>query len=94
MQNLSPKTIVQRLDQDIVDANLDDSLVLLHVEHGKYYDLNQTSSSIWNWLKEPLSVEELSFKLSEVYDCTKESCYNDVVSFLHQLIKLELLSIK
>ena len=94
MVNLMPDTIVQRIDNNVTEAKLEDTVVLLHVENGMYYDFHKTSAYLWILLEEPHTVEDLSKMLAQKYDCTADQNYPDVVAFLHQLDGFGLLHIK
>jgi hypothetical protein len=94
MPNVKPQSIVKRIDNQVAEAKINDKVVLLNIEHGNYYNFNQTSTDIWEWLKEPRTVDELSHMLANKYDCTTDTSYHDTVVLLEEMVKAELLSIE
>ena len=85
--------MVQRIDIEVAEAKIDDKAVLLHIEHGKYYNFNSTSTDIWDWIQSPRKVQELCNLVADKYDCTEEQCYPDILAFLNELVSLNMLKV-
>lgn len=47
--NLTLTSSVQRKDKDVAETEFENNVILLHIEHGKYYNFNETSSDLWHW---------------------------------------------
>ena len=52
-----------------------------------YITLNPTASFLWDSLKEPCNVSELTNKLTEEFDVSEETAKKDVKNFLEMLLK-------
>ena len=78
-------TVVSRSGA-VVSADMDDDeIVMMNVEKGMYYGMDDIESHIWELMERPLSVSQLCDTLMERYDVTREVCQEDVLGFLHQL---------
>jgi hypothetical protein len=62
-----------------------DALVMMDMDNGAYYSLDEIATSIWRWLEQPLTVAELLARLQREYDVSPRQCEDDVLPFLEQL---------
>ena len=92
--NLTLTSSVQRKDKDVAETEFENNVILLHIEHGKYYNFNETSSDLWHWLKEVTTGENLAKQLHQKYDCSVEQSETDVLNFLNELLRADLLTNK
>lgn len=70
----------------VVSAGIDDGeIVMMNVEKGMYYGMDDIESYIWELMERPLSMSQLCDSLMEKYDVACEVCQEDVLEFLHQL---------
>lgn len=83
--------ISQNSDIDVSD--LDGQKVMMNIELGKYFMLNEVGSDIWNIISEPISLENLVDKLLIIYDISKEQCLKSVKDYLEVLNDSELIKI-
>ena len=79
------RSTVLRRTADHVSAPLEESLVMMDIDEGKYYLLDGVASSVWERLTEPTSVSDLVADLCGHYDVSSERCEADVLPFLKQL---------
>ncbi len=77
-----------------VEAPVDDELVMLDVEAGKYYGFNSIAAAVWKKLDAKISVEELCRELCAEYDVSAEQCAADVLPFLNDLEKRNLIFVE
>lgn len=89
--NLTLESIVQRINFDVAETEFEGNIVLMHIENGKYYNLNATSSDLWRWLEEKTLVTDLVAKLCAKYDCSHNLAKQDVFLFLQHLFDINLL---
>lgn len=73
-----------------ISGKLHDELVMMDMDQGKYFSLNQTATAIWELLEEPLTPEELCDRLTEEFDVEKEQCLEEVKIHLEEMVKLSL----
>ncbi len=75
-----------------ISGRLHDELVMMDIEQGKYFSLNPVATRIWDLLEEQMTMEEICIDLQEEYDIDKETCKNDVQSYLSEMVKLRLIT--
>jgi hypothetical protein len=80
-----------RRNSDILTAQLDEMLLMMSVEQGKYFGLNGAGPRIWELLEQPLTEDELVAALLDEYEVTREICVTEVAAFLAGLRERHLL---
>lgn len=82
---------------DEIDAtDLNGERVMMNLEKGKYFALNDVGSRIWNIIEEEkeVAVQKIIDKLLDEYDVQSETCKNAVINFINKLRDEELVVIK
>ncbi|HEX8744013.1 MAG TPA: PqqD family protein [Thermoleophilaceae bacterium] len=79
------RSAVLRRSDDHVSAPLEEWLVMMDIDAGKYYLLDDVASFVWTRLAAPTPVEELVADLCTRYDVTPARCEADVLPFLTEL---------
>ncbi len=69
----------------VVSAELGGEAVLLDVESGQYFGLDQTGNAIWHLLIEGLGPDQIHDRLLAQYDVDTAQLRNDVADFLSHL---------
>lgn len=72
-------------------SDMEGSKVMLNIEHGKYYDLGAVGGDIWNMMVSPIKLEGIIENLLTNYDVDSEICKEQVLSFISQLLKENLI---
>jgi hypothetical protein len=72
-------------NKDLLASNLDEDLVMLSVQTGKYYGVNSVGRRIWELLAVPMSVSQICDQLLKEYEVSRERCEQEVFSFLNEL---------
>lgn len=80
-----------RRSDEILTAPLDDSLLMMSVEQGKYFGLNGAGPRIWELLEQAMTEDELVEALLAEYEVTREVCAAEVAVFLAGLRERHLL---
>jgi hypothetical protein len=78
-------TTIVRASPDQLAAKVGDEIVMMGIEHGRYYGLNELGAEIWRRIAEPKSVDVLCQELETIYDVTPEICRGEVIDFLGSL---------
>jgi len=78
-------SIVQ-LSNDQIAAPVDDEFVILSIERGSYYGLDDVGSEIWRRLATPVRVGALCDELTAQYDADRATIERDVLALLEKLI--------
>jgi hypothetical protein len=76
-----------------ISGRLHDEMVMMDMEQGKYFSLNQTATAIWELLEDPLTMEELCDRLTEEYEVDMERCLEEVKEYIDEMTKLGLIKI-
>ena len=74
-----------RWSDDQLAATVDQEVVILSVERGSYYGLDDIGSEIWQWLANEMRVDALCASLTEKYDADKATIEHDVLELLGKL---------
>lgn len=89
---LDPELTIKRADE-IVTSSLDDNVVMMSVEKGKYYSLSPVSSHIWSLLEEEKSIDSIFANLLEVYDIDADTCMKETSKFIGDMIEENLIQV-
>jgi Coenzyme PQQ synthesis protein D (PqqD) len=79
------------LNDKILSNSVGQSLVLLDLNGGFYYGLSDVSIEIWNLLKEPKSIIDISDFITETYSIDKPQALSDAQEFITELKKMNLI---
>lgn len=82
-----------RWSDDQLAATVDQEIVILSVERGSYYGLDDIGSEIWQQLSQPISVGALCDALAAKYDADRDIIERDVLGLLEKLAAEGLVSV-
>lgn len=69
-----------------IDAtDLDGEVVMMNMEKGQYFMMNEVGSRIWEIIEEPMKISELIDALLGEFDVERDECENAVMEFLNDL---------
>ena len=91
-KEITPETVISQIEE-IVASDIDGETVMMSVENGKYYGLDDIGSHIWELIERPVKVSDLINTLIERYDVDHETCERDVLKFLNGLNEDEILAV-
>jgi hypothetical protein len=77
----------------MVTSNLDGEIVMMSVEHGEYFGLDEIGTRIWEFLEKPVIVEELITSLTNEFEVERQECEHDTLEFLEELLSKELVQL-
>jgi hypothetical protein len=93
MSDITDNTeLVRRASRPVTE--LDDDLIFLDVEQGEYQVLRGTGRTIWELLERPSTVTDLCSDLATYYDIPAGRYREEILSFLEELVRLELIEVK
>lgn len=69
----------------LLATDLDEETILMSVERGAYYGMEETARRIWEIIATPHTVNALCRRLGEEYAVSPEVCRQDVLAFLEEL---------
>ena len=93
MKNLSLDSIIVR-NNDIVFSDIDGDVIMMSIQKGKYYSMEEIGSRIWELIKDDMEVSTLCKVLCEEYNIEKEQCKIDVLKFLNDLAEENLIHVR
>jgi hypothetical protein len=89
---LEPQMQVRRID-DVLDVDMDGELVMMNIEQGRYFGLNQTGTRIWTLLAQPVVISDLCDKLMAEFNVPQKQCEQEVLVYLENLLTRGLLQV-
>lgn len=81
---IGPDSVVLQVEK-IVSSDMDGETVMMSIENGKYYGMNEIGSRIWEIIEKPVSVSGLCDRLMDEFEVDREKCRDDVIGFLREL---------
>ena len=87
---IGPDTVIQR-KPDLLFNEIDGEVVMLSVENGEYYGMDQIGSRIWELLERPMEFKILVDTLLKEYLVSEKQCKEDTLKFLYLLDEKQLL---
>ncbi|GAB6039770.1 lasso peptide biosynthesis PqqD family chaperone [Endothiovibrio diazotrophicus] len=79
------KSIVIRQSEEQVAAEVDGEVVMMSIERGNYYGLDEVGSRIWQLIETPTTLDALCDALTAEFDVDAATCESDVTRFLEEL---------
>ncbi len=79
---------------DQVSSDIGGETVILSIRAGIYYSLDAIGTRIWQLLQEARPVAVICDTLLEEYDVDRESCEQDLLDLLNNLMQAGLLEVK
>ena len=91
-KKITPNTYIKR-NNEVFASQIDDEVVMMNIQSGKYYGIDTIGSRIWELINEKIQVQKVIDHLLEEYDVSEEQCKNDVLEFLDELNENKLVEI-
>ena len=86
------ETVINK-NLEIDDTDLDGEKVMMNLDKGEYFMMNEVGSRIWEIISEPINVKEIINTLCNEYEVNEEACKDTVIEFLGRLDNADLISI-
>jgi len=80
--------------QSQISSELADEAVILNLDSGIYYGLNEVGARVWELIQQPRSFSELHETLLEEYDVPAETCRQDLAKILLDLKSASLIEVR
>ena len=93
MTQLADDTLVHR-EEGVLFTELGDSIVMMDLESGDYYELDDIGSVIWRRIETPTAIADLCEELTREYAVDRETCREHVAAFLGDLIDRKVATIQ
>ena len=86
------ETVINK-NLEIDDTDLDGEKVMMNLDKGEYFMMNEVGSRIWEIINESINVKGIIEALRSEYEVDEETCKDTVIEFLGRLNDAELISI-
>jgi len=80
--------------QDQIASDLGGEVVVLNIQHGIYYGVDDVGVTIWQLLDQPRTPEAIRDAVLAKYDVDPEECERDLLRFLEQLLNAGLIEVR
>lgn len=74
-------------------ADLNGEKVMMNLDKGRYFALNEVGSRIWDMMDRPLTVRDIVDAMTREYEIDEQSCAKEVLAFLGKMYDEELISV-
>jgi coenzyme PQQ synthesis protein D (PqqD) len=81
---LSPATIVVSNKRSAA-CDLDGEMVILQLDSGVYFGLNGVGTSIWNYIQEQRSIEDVISQMMVEYKVARTICEREILTLLQNM---------
>ena len=88
---LKPEMRVRRVE--VLETEIDDQTVMMDIDQGRYFGLNQTGTQIWTLLAQPTVIGDLCDQLTAQFEVPREQCEQELVVYLESLLRRGLLEV-
>jgi hypothetical protein len=89
---ISLQSIIAR-NPEIIHNNIDGEVVIMSITKNNFYGIDKIGSHIWELLENSRSVDEIITVMMQDYEVERETCEKDVIDFLDEALKNELITI-
>jgi hypothetical protein len=76
-----------------VSTVVDGKAVLMSVDNGKYYNLDEIGTRIWSLIESPTAVKAVCDQLVKEFAVERATCEEDVLHLLESMLKNDLINV-
>jgi hypothetical protein len=77
----------------VVSEVFDDEIIIIHLENGTYYSLDESGAAIWKSLQQGVSIAELAACVATSYAVSSEEIEHTVQQFMKELAQEKLITV-
>jgi Coenzyme PQQ synthesis protein D (PqqD) len=92
-QKISRDSVVVAAKSQL-SCQVDAETVLLHVDKGLYFGLNEVGTLIWQQVQQPRKVQEIRDAILREYEVSPEECERDLFKLLGELLEKGLIEVR
>ena len=90
LRQLQANDLLARVDT-IVATDMDGETMMMSVETGKYFHLDDIATSVWAELEQPRTLDQVVDQLQASYDVDADQCRNDTLELIEKLLEYNVL---
>ncbi|MDD5559554.1 PqqD family protein [Candidatus Methylomirabilis sp.] len=83
-----------RICQDVLSRDLQGEEVILDLNTGVYFGLDQVGTRIWQLIREHRSLQQALDSMLQEYEVTKAQCTHDLLCFVTQMADKGLVEVR
>jgi myo-inositol-1-phosphate synthase len=80
-------------NNEVFANEIDGEAVMMNIQTGKYYGLDEIGSRIWELMERKIQVKEIIEQLQKEYDVSEQQCKTDVLNLLNDLKSNQLIDV-
>jgi len=84
--NLTQNSLLIR-NPDLIGADMDGEMVMMSIDKGAYYGINNIGSHIWNLLENEMTVLAIIDSVCDTYEVEAKQAHKDIMEFLINLLE-------
>lgn len=92
MGDIATDTLIRRTDSQVSTA-MEGETILLQLESGNYFSLNEVGALVWNELEAPRTVQQLCDRVCSEYEVDAQHCLRDVTQLIEHLLKEQMVEL-
>lgn len=81
---ITPDTLIRR-SESILSSELENEIVMMDIQEGNYYGLEEPGTRIWELAENPVTVRDVCNSLQQEYEIEAEQCQREVIAFVEEL---------
>ena len=70
----------------LVASEMDGDLVMMSIQHGKYFGISGVGTRVWELIEQPVSVGQIVAVICQEFDISESTCRNDMLAFSAELL--------
>ena len=90
---ITDTTLIER-NPLILFNDFDDGLMMMNIDSGHYFDVDEVGGRIWALLETPMTVEQICESLVREFDVALEQCRAETMEFVGELAAKSLVTLK
>jgi len=91
--HISSDSVFQR-NTDIVSSEFDGETVMMDTSFEKYFGMRAVGTRIWQLLESDQTLSSLCEVLTQEYEVEAEQCMQDILPFIEDLLKQEMIQVR
>lgn len=76
-----------------IDSEVHGETIMINVQLGKYFSLNESGTVLWKMLDQPIDEKSMINKLMDEYEIDSETCTKEVTTFINEMLNLKLIEV-
>ena len=87
------KKTPRKVSAAFVETEVDGERVIMQIDKGYFFTLNETSEAIWNNIDGASDIDGIVDAVSLTFDVSPDECANDVEAFISELVEHKLIEL-